>query len=259
MLQNQIQVFDSPQFGAIRTITREDSPLFCLVDVCKAVGLTNPSSVKQRLDPDDVQLIDLHALNSVEGIGNGLTNFVTESGFFDILLQSSSPEVRPFRKWVTSEVLPSIRKDGGYIMTSKEDSPEEIMAKALNIANSIIERKNKLIAEQEQRIASLEPAECFTKAVSTSEHSILVGELAKILRQNGIEMGQNRLFRWLRENGFLCTKGESYNQPTQKALEMGLMEIKKSVVLKPNGNSLTITTPKVTGKGQVYFVNRFLS
>ena len=144
-------------------------------------------------------------------------------------------------------------------MADKEDSPEEIMAKALNIANSIIERKNKLITEQEQRIASLEPAECFTKAVSTSEHSILVGELAKILRQNGIEMGQNRLFRWLRENGFLCTKGEAYNQPTQKALEMGLFEIKKSVVLKPNGNSLTITTPKVTGKGQVYFVNRFLS
>lgn len=253
MLTNQIQVFDSPQFGAIRTITREGSPLFCLVDVCKALDLV-PSKVAQRLEEG---VLSKYPLQTAGGVQEA--NFVTEDGLYDCIFDSRKPEAKAFRKWVTSEVLPSIRKDGGYIMTSKEDSPEEIMAKALNIANSIIERKNKLIAEQEQRIASLEPAECFTKAVSTSEHSILVGELAKILRQNGIEMGQNRLFRWLRENGFLCTKGESYNQPTQKALEMGLFEIKKSVVLKPNGNSLTITTPKVTGKWQVYFVNRFLS
>lgn len=255
MLTNQIQVFDSPQFGAIRTIAREGSPLFCLADVCKALDLGNPSQVKTRLGDGVISNeVILDSLGRQQE-----ANFVTEDGLYDCIFDSRKPEAKAFRKWVTSEVLPSIRKDGGYIMTSKEDSPEEIMAKALNIANSIIERKNKLITEQEQRIASLEPAECFTKAVSTSEHSILVGELAKILRQNGIEMGQNRLFRWLRENGFLCTKGEAYNQPTQKALEMGLFEIKKSVVLKPNGNSLTITTPKVTGKGQVYFVHRFLS
>lgn len=248
-------MFDSPQFGAIRTIAREGSPLFCLADVCKALDLGNPSQVKTRLGDGVISNeVILDSLGRQQE-----ANFVTEDGLYDCIFDSRKPEAKAFRKWVTSEVLPSIRKDGGYIMTSKEDSPEEIMAKALNIANSIIERKNKLITEQEQRIASLEPAECFTKAVSTSEHSILVGELAKILRQNGIEMGQNRLFRWLRENGFLCTKGEAYNQPTQKALEMGLFEIKKSVVLKPNGNSLTITTPKVTGKGQVYFVNRFLS
>lgn len=247
-------MFDSPQFGAIRTIAREDSPLFCLVDVCKALDL-NAGDVVRRLDGG---VVSKHPISDSLGRQQE-ANFVTEDGLYDCIFDSRKPEAKAFRKWVTSEVLPSIRKDGGYIMTSKEDSPEEIMAKALNIANSIIERKNKLITEQEQRIASLEPAECFTKAVSTSEHSILVGELAKILRQNGIEMGQNRLFRWLRENGFLCTKGEAYNQPTQKALEMGLFEIKKSVVLKPNGNSLTLTTPKVTGKGQVYFVNRFLS
>lgn len=253
MLTNQIQVFDSPQFGAIRTIAREGSPLFCLVDVCKALDLV-PSKVAQRLEEG---VLSKYPLQTAGGVQEA--NFVTEDGLYDCIFDSRKPEAKAFRKWVTSEVLPSIRKNGGYIMADKEDSPEEIMAKALNIANSIIERKNKLITEQEQRIASLEPAECFTKAVSTSEHSILVGELAKILRQNGIEMGQNRLFKWLRENGFLCTKGEAYNQPTQKALEMGLFEIKKSIVLKPNGNSLTITTPKVTGKGQVYFVNRFLS
>lgn len=266
MLTNQIQVFDSPQFGAIRTIAREGSPLFCLADVCKAVGLTNPSSVKQRLDPEDVQLIDLHALNSVEGTGNGLTNFVTESGFFDILLQSSSPEVKPFRKWVTSEVLPSIRKDGGYIMTSKEDSPEEIMARAILLAQTTIERQRQRVqqleaesASKDSAIAEMKPKAIFADALAASDKSILVGELAKILRQNGIEMGQNRLFRYLRENGYLCTKGECYNQPSQKSLEMGLFEIKKTVVMKPNGDSIITTTSKVTAKGQSYFVNRFLA
>lgn len=254
MLTNQIQVFDSPQFGAIRTITREGSPLFCLVDVCKALDLGNPSQVKTRLE---------YGVISNEVIYDSLgrqqeANFVTEDGLYDCIFDSRKPEAKAFRKWVTSEVLPSIRKNGGYIMTDKEDSPEEIMAKALNIANAIIEKKNNLIKEQEKRIASLEPAECFAKAVTTSEHSILIGELAKILRQNGIEMGQNRLFRWMRENGYLCSKGESYNHPSQKSLELGLMEIKKSIVLKPNGDSITTTTTKVTGKGQVYFVNRFL-
>lgn len=253
MLQNQIQVFDSPQFGAIGTITREGSPLFCLVDVCKALDLV-PSKVAQRLEEG---VLSKYPLQTAGGVQEA--NFVTEDGLYDCIFDSRKPEAKAFRKWVTSEVLPSIRKNGGYIMADKEDSPEEIMAKALNIANAIIEKKNNLIKEQEKRIASLEPAECFAKAVTTSEHSILIGELAKILRQNGIEMGQNRLFRWMRENGYLCSKGESYNHPSQKSLELGLMEIKKSIVLKPNGDSITTTTTKVTGKGQVYFVHRFLS
>lgn len=113
---NEVQIFDNPQFGSIRTAGTADNPLFCLADVCKAVGLVNPSSVRQRLDNEDVQLLDLHALNYTEGnrVGNSLTNFVTEAGFYDVILQSSSPNVKPFRKWVTSEVLPSIRKTGSY-------------------------------------------------------------------------------------------------------------------------------------------------
>ena len=128
---NSIQVFNSPQFGQVRTAGTSDNPLFCLADLCKAVGLSNPSSVKARLDAEDVQLIDLHALNSTEGIGAGNTvsNFVTESGFYDVLLQSSSPKVKPFRKWVTGEVLPSIRKTGGYSV--QQLSRKELLQLAL--------------------------------------------------------------------------------------------------------------------------------
>lgn len=151
---NSIQVFQSPQFGQVRTAGTSDNPLFCLADLCKAVGLQNPSSVKARLDAEDVQLIDLHALNSTEGTGAGntISNFVTESGFYDVLLQSSSPKVKPFRKWVTSEVLPSIRKTGGYIASSAEDTPEEIMARAFIIAQDTIKRKDERIALQQQTI-----------------------------------------------------------------------------------------------------------
>ena len=121
----EIKIFESPMFGHLRTtLSASGEPLVCLTDVCKAVGLTNPSSVKNRLDEEDVQLIDLHALNSTEGtiIGNAKANFITESGFYDVLLQSTSQKVKPFRKWVTSEVLPAIRKTGGYMIAKEDES-----------------------------------------------------------------------------------------------------------------------------------------
>lgn len=147
---NSIEIFKNESFGEIRVTGTNDQPLFCLADLCKVLELTNPSEVKNRLDKDDVQLIDLHALNSSEGItGNSMANFVTESGFYDVILQSSSPRVKPFRKWVTSEVLPAIRKNGGYMSTSNNDTPEEIMARAVMIAQETIKRR-------EQRIEMLE-------------------------------------------------------------------------------------------------------
>lgn len=147
---NSIEIFKNESFGEIRVTGTNDQPLFCLADLCKVLELTNPSEVKNRLDKEDVQLIDLHALNSSEGItGNSMANFVTESGFYDVILQSSSPRVKPFRKWVTSEVLPAIRKNGGYMSTSNNDTPEEIMARAVMIAQETIKRR-------EQRIEMLE-------------------------------------------------------------------------------------------------------
>lgn len=149
-VMNSIEIFKNESFGEIRVTGTNDQPLFCLADLCKVLELTNPSEVKNRLDKDDVQLIDLHALNSSEGItGNSMANFVTESGFYDVILQSSSPRVKPFRKWVTSEVLPAIRKNGGYMSTSNNDTPEEIMARAVMIAQETIKRR-------EQRIEMLE-------------------------------------------------------------------------------------------------------
>jgi prophage antirepressor-like protein len=152
---NELQIFNNPQFGEIRTAGTADNPLFCLADVCKAVGLTNPSNVKARLDKEDVQLIDLHALNSTEGqiIGNSMTNFVTESGFYDVILQSSSPNVKPFRKWVTSEVLPSIRKTGGY--TNPAYQLPQSYADALRELAGKVEENERLMIENQQKQAAL--------------------------------------------------------------------------------------------------------
>lgn len=272
---NKIQIFQNEQFGKVRiAISESNEPLFCLADVCKAVGLTNPSSVKTRIDKEDVQLIDLHALKQNEGIitGNSTANFITESGFYDVLLYSDAPQVKPFRKWVTSEVLPSIRKNGGYIATKQDDTPEEIMARALTIAQATLakreerikqletdnQRQQVLIKQKDEEAKENAPKVLFANAVSTSHRSCLVAELAKILQQNGVNIGQNRLFAWMRENGYLCSKGQYYNQPTQKAMELGLFELKQTSITKPDGTVLVTTTTKVTGKGQVYFVNKFL-
>lgn len=272
---NKIQIFQNEQFGKVRiAMSESNEPLFCLADVCKAVGLTNPSSVKARIDKEDVQLIDLHALKQNEGIitGNSTANFITESGFYDVLLYSDAPQVKPFRKWVTSEVLPSIRKNGGYIATKQDDTPEEIMARALTIAQATLakreerikqletdnQRQQVLIKQKDEEAKENAPKVLFANAVSTSHRSCLVAELAKILQQNGVNIGQNRLFAWMRENGYLCSKGQYYNQPTQKAMELGLFELKQTSITKPDGTVLVTTTTKVTGKGQVYFVNKFL-
>ena len=150
----EIKIFESPLFGHLRTTTgASGEPLVCLTDVCKAVGLTNPSSVKNRLDEEDVQLIDLHALNSTEGtiIGNSKANFITESGFYDVLLQSTSQKVKPFRKWVTSEVLPAIRKNGAYVLSKENETPEELMARALVAAQEALQRKEQRLKEVEAK------------------------------------------------------------------------------------------------------------
>lgn len=265
---NEIKIFANEQFGNVRVAMNEnDEPLFCLADVCRAVGLTNPSSVKSRLDKEDVQLVDLNALRQNEGIinGNSTANFVTESGFYDVLLYSDAPQVKPFRKWVTSEVLPSIRKHGAYMT-------QETLEKALTSPDFLIRLATNLKEEKQKRIEAERKAEIaeqtiktnaskvlFADAVSTSQRSCLVAELAKILQQNGVSIGQNRLFSWMRENGYLCSKGQYYNQPTQKSMELGLFELKQTSISKPDGVVLVTTTTKVTGKGQIYFVEKFLS
>ena len=269
----EIQIFNNPQFGEIRTTGTSEQPLFCLADLCRVLDLKT-KFVNQRLEKG---VVSNHPLETNGGIQQAL--FVNEDGLYDVILDSRKPEAKAFRKWVTSEVLPAIRKSGGYMVSTPEETPEEIMARALLVANDTIERNKKkleLVEKKNERlehrvqtqdgmlearsnhIKQLLPAATFAHAVKTSDRSILIGELARIIKQNGVEIGQNRLFVWMRERGYLIKTTESYNQPTQKSMNMGLFEIKKTAITKPDGTTLVTTTTKVTGKGQIYFVNKFL-
>ena len=275
-MKDSIKIFENAQFGQIRTsVTESGEPLFCLADLCKAINVANHRNVAKRIEQDGVRRMDI-----TDSLGrNQQVLFVTEPGMYEVLLRSDSEKAKPFRKWVCGEVLPRIRKSGGYMVARQDETPEQIMARALMVAKDTIDRQQATLAKAESKalllqsqnealaqmneakskhIRQLLPAATFANAVKTSDHSILIGELARIIKQNGVEIGQNRLFAWMRDKGFLCKRGEAYNQPTQKAMDMGLFELKKTVITKPSGDSLVTTTTKVTGKGQVYFVNRFL-
>ena len=257
---NNIQIFQNEQFGKVRIAMNEsDEPLFCLADVCSVIGIANARNVKSRLDLEDVRQMD----TLTEG-GKQQVTFITESGLYDVIIRSDSEKAKPFRKWVTSEVLPSIRKHGAYMTSDTLEkaltSPDFLIQLATNLKE---EKQKRIEAEQkaevaEQKIQQDAPKVLFADAVSTSQRSCLVAELAKILQQNGVNIGQNRLFSWMRENGYLCQKGDYYNQPTQKAMKLGLFELKKTSITKPDGSVLVTTTTKVTGKGQIYFVEKFL-
>ena len=232
---NELQVFNSSEFGEIRTITKDDEPMFCLIDICKALEMSNPTMVAQRLDDDERTKLDLGR--------QGETNFITESGLYAVILRSDKPNAKKFRKWVTSEVLPSIRKNGGYIVGQENMTDDELMAKALLVANNKIAERDKIIEQKQARIEQMKPKEIFADAVATSHTSILVGDLAKLICQNGYQIGQKRLFDWLRANGYLIKTGSSYNMPMQRYVEQGLFEIKESNLVNPDG-SVRITKTK---------------
>lgn len=283
--QTGIRIFKNAQFGQIRTaLGASGEPLFCLVDVCKVLGLTQPSRVKSTLRQDGVITIKGVSLTTNQfgktSEQEVMLNFITEPNLYKCIFQSRKKEAEQFQDWVCEEVLPSIRKSGGYMVARVDETPEQIMARALLLAQDTITRQkeradmaerkavllqsqneaqSKMLDAKDTTIQFLRPGATFAKAVQTSDTSCLIGDLARIIKQNGIEIGQNRLFEWLRKKSYLISrKGESYNLPTQSALNLGLFEIKKTIITKPNGNSLVTTTPKVTGKGQVYFVNKFL-
>ena len=245
---NDLQIFENSEFGAIRTVTVNDEPMFCLADVCKALEITHVTDVKKRLKKDGVGTAEV-----TDSIGRTQrATFVNESNLYKTIFQSRKESAEKFTDWVTSEVLPSIRKNGGYIAGQENMSDDELMAKALMVA------QNK-IAERDKQIERMKPKEIFADAVSASHTSILVGDLAKLLKQNGIDIGQKRLFEWLRNNGYLIKrKGSDWNMPTQKSMEMGLFDIKESTVNNPDGSVRINRTTKVTGKGQQYFINKFL-
>ena len=247
---NELQIFNNEEFGEVRTVVLNSEPMFCLADVCKALDIKNATDVAKRLDDDERTRLNLGR--------QGETNFVTESGLYAVILRSDKPNAKKFRKWVTSEVLPSIRKNGGYIAGQETLSDEELLSKALMVAQRKIEEKNNIIAMQDSRIQGMIPKEIFADAVATSHTSILIGDLAKLICQNGYQIGQKRLFDWLRENGYLVKNGSSKNMPLQRYVEQGLFEVKERNVQNPDGSVRITRTTKVTGKGQVYFINKFL-
>lgn len=247
----ELQIFSNLEFGEIRTITKDDEPWFVASDICRSLDLSNPTMAMQRIDDDEKAKFNL-------GLSGGETNCVNEYGLYSLALASRKKEAKDFKRWITHEVLPSIRKNGGYIAGQETMSDEELMAKALLVANNKIAERDKIIEQKQARIEQMKPKEIFADAVATSHTSILVGDLAKLICQNGVQIGQKRLFVWLRDRGYLIKSGSSYNMPTQRYIEQGLFEIKESNLVNPDGSVRITRTPKVTGKGQVYFVNKFL-
>lgn len=249
----ELQIFSNLEFGEIRTITKDNEPMFCLADVCKALEISNVGNVKQRLSEKGI-----HTADTLTKGGMQKMTFISEANLYKTIFQSRKESAERFTEWVTSEVLPSIRKNGGYIAGQETMSDEELMAKALLVANNKIAERDKIIEQKQARIEQMKPKEIFADAVATSHTSILVGDLAKLICQNGVQIGQKRLFVWLRDKGYLIKSGSSYNMPTQRYIEQGLFEIKESNLVNPDGSVRITRTPKVTGKGQVYFVNKFL-
>lgn len=247
---NELQVFKNQEFGSVRTLVINSEPWFVGKDVAEALGYKNTKdALAKHVDSEDKEI--LRSQNAtLENIPNRGVTVVNESGLYSLVLSSELPSAKKFKRWVTSEVLPALRKTGQYQV--KELSGQELMAKALIEAQSVLAAKDKQIEE-------MKPRALFADAVATSHTSILVGELAKILKQNGIDMGQKRLFAWLREKGYLIKRqGTDYNMPTQKAMELGLFEIKEGSYVNGSGVNITTKTPKITGKGQQYFINKFL-
>lgn len=245
------QVFNNPEFGQLRVLNGESGgPRFVAKDVLSVLALDH--TALRKLDDDE------RGRDSIPTPGgNQLMVTVSEAGLYTLVLSSKKPEAKAFKRWVTHEVLPSIRRDGGYMVTQPNESDEDVLARALLIAQHTLERKNKVIEEQSEQIEELKPKALFADAVAASDGTCLVGELAKMLRQNGVDIGQNRLFSLLREQGFLGKSGQNYNVPTQRAMEMGLFRIKETAITHSDGHVTINRTPKVTGKGQRYFVNRF--
>lgn len=243
----EMQIFENADFGAIRVSAVEGEPWFVAKDVCDALGIaTNHLREEDRgLDEDEV-------LNLPNWEGKGKAPLVvSEPGLYKLIMRSRKPEAKAFQRWVTHEVLPAIRKTGGYIAAKQDETPEQIMARAVIVAQDTIER-------QKRQLDELKPKAMFADAVAASDGTCLVGELAKMIRQNGVEIGQNRLFDVLRSRGFLGKSGGNRNVPTQRAMDMGLFRIKETAITHSDGHVTLNRTPKVTGKGQRYFVEMFV-
>ena len=253
---NELIIFKSPEFGEIRTVEVNGEPWLVGKDVALALGYKDTvNALKAHVDEEDKK--GGWRITTPSGVQE--MTIINESGLHAMVLSSKLPTAKKFRRWVTAEVLPSIRRHGAYM------TPETLEAAILNpdtmikLCTALKEERDKRKA-LENRVKRDRPKVLFADSVAASKTSILVGELAKLLKQNGVETGQNRMFQWLREQGYLIRRqGTDFNMPTQKAMEMGLFEIKETAITHSDGHVTISKTPKVTGKGQQFFVNAFLS
>lgn len=264
---NELKLFSNPEFGSVRAVELDDGPWFVGKDVATILGYANPNeAIIDHVDEDDKFLRGtrgsemLKLFRSLKEMQDELGRqdnwFINESGVYALVFGSHLPSAKAFKHWVTHEVLPAIRKTGGYHVPQ---SPAEQMAQGILAAQKLLAERDATIAKQNEQIAVLTPKGIFADAVATSDTCILIGALAKLIKQNGIDIGQKRLFAWMRENGYLIKSGNDKNMPTQRAMEMKLFEVKEGSYVDGNGVNKTTRTTKVTGKRQQYFINKFLA
>ena len=261
-MNNEIQPFEF-EGNKVRALADGDEVMFVASDIAKILGYRDATALTRTLDDEEKGTRPIGTHGGVQQL-----SVISEPGLYKAILQRQTGRmevevtkafVKRFQRWVTHEVLPQIRRTGGYIPTSESDSDEDVMARAVLVAQKTIERKNQRIQAQGSQIMELEPKARFADAVAASNGTCLVGELAKMLRQNGVNIGQNRLFKLLREDGFLGKSGSNTNVPTQKVMELGLFRIKETIIAHSDGHTTVSRTPKVTGKGQAYFVRKYCS
>ena len=251
---NNISTFNNPAFGSVRAVSVNDEPYFVGKDVAEILGYSNPrDALSKHVDAEDKGVANCDTLGRTQEL-----TVINESGLYSLILGSKLPKAKEFKRWVTAEVLPAIRKTGGYVNDTAqfvESYFGQLEPSQKHALTMMFEESKRMSAQLKEQA----PKVLFANAVETAHNSILIGDLAKIIRQNGVDIGQKRLFEWLRQNGYLIKDGQSKNMPTQKAMEMSLFEVKESTINNPGGSVRITRTTKVTGKGQTYFVKKFLS
>ena len=247
---NELKIFENPEFGKVRVVNINGEAWLVGKDVAEVLGYAEPRSViSKKVDAEDKGVAKMETPSGIQEM-----TIINESGLYSLVLSSKLPTAKKFRRWVTSEVLPSIRKHGAYMT-------EQTVEKALTSPDFLIQLATNLKKEQEARmkaeatLAEQKPKVLFADTVSGSKTSILVGQLARLVKQKGLDIGQNRLFKWLRDKGYLM---KNKNEPTQRSMDLKVMEVKERTVNNPDGSTRITRTPMITGKGQIYFVDRLL-
>lgn len=250
---NKIKIFSSPEFGMIRTTEIDGEPWLVGRDVARILGYANPNdALAKHVDEEDKGVAKCDTPGGVQEL-----TAINESGLYSLVLSSKLPNAKQFKRWITADVIPSIRKHGAYATPATIENIINNPDFGIRLLQSLKEEqeKNKALASENEQ---MKPKALFADAVASADTSILIGDLAKLIRQNGVLIGQKRLFAWMRDNGYLMKCGTSYNMPTQKSMELGIFEVKERTIQNPDGSARIIRTTKVTGKGQQYFVNCFL-